>query len=296
MPRKPNKPQDPFWKKAKPNRKPKQKRKKATGSGLKQEKSRQKFKEQQKPQKKQEAIPDPNQPVRLNRYIAQAGVCSRREADQLIAAGEIKVNGAVVVEMGHKVHPRKDKVEYHGKVLKAEKLVYILLNKPKNFITTTSDPEGRPTVLKLVKNATQERIFPVGRLDRNTTGLLLLTNDGDLAKKMTHPSHEVKKLYYVRLDKEVLETDLKRLREGIELEDGLAKADKASYVQNKGANEVGIEIHIGRNRIVRRMFEAMGYEVLGLDRVMLGPLDKKKLPRGKWRNLTSQEVAFLKML
>ena len=200
------------------------------------------------------------------------------------------------MEMGYKVHPRKDKVEYNGKVLKAEKLVYFLLNKPKNFITTTSDPEGRPTVLKLLKNATQERIFPVGRLDRNTTGLLLLTNDGDLAKKMTHPSHEVKKLYYVRLDKEVLETDLRRLQEGIELEDGLAKADKASYVQNKGANEVGIEIHIGRNRIVRRMFEAMGYEVLGLDRVMLGPLDKKKLPRGKWRNLTTQEVAFLKMM
>lgn len=198
--------------------------------------------------------------------------------------------------MGHKVHPRKDKIEYNGQLLRAEKLVYVLLNKPKNFITTTSDPEGRKTVLSLVRKATEERIFPVGRLDRNTTGLLLFTNDGELAKKLTHPSHRVRKLYHVQLDKPVLDTDLMRLKEGIELEDGLAQADKVSYIQNKDLNEVGIEIHIGKNRIVRRMFEAMGYEIIRLDRVMLGPLTKKNLPRGNYRHLTEKEVSFLKMM
>lgn len=236
------------------------------------------------------------EPVRLNRYIAQAGICSRREADKLIAAGEIKVNGKVVTELGTKVTPRVDDVQYRGKQLRAEKLVYFLLNKPKNTITTTDDPQGRRTVLDLLTNTTEERIFPVGRLDRNTTGLLLLTNDGDLAKKMTHPSHKVKKIYHVRLHKEVPEEDLHRLLDGVELEDGIAQVDKIDYVLNGGKNEVGVEIHIGRNRIVRRMFEHMGYKVENLDRVSISHLTKKNLPRGKWRALTDKEIAFLKMI
>lgn len=236
------------------------------------------------------------EPVRLNRYIAQAGVCSRREADKLIAAGEIKVNGEIVTELGTKVMPRVDDVQYRGKQLRSEKLVYILLNKPKNTITTTDDPQGRRTVLDVLKDATEERIFPVGRLDRNTTGLLLMTNDGDLAKKMTHPSHKVKKIYHVRLHKEVAEEDMHRLLDGVELEDGLAKVDKIDYVLNGGANEVGVEIHIGKNRIVRRMFEHMGYQVENLDRVSISHLTKKNLPRGKWRTLTEKEIAFLKMI
>lgn len=194
-----------------------------------------------------------------------------------------------------KIIPAQDKVSYEGKILEPENKVYVLLNKPKNFITTTNDPEGRRTVLELVKTATSERIFPVGRLDRNTTGLLLLTNDGDLTKKLTHPSHEVKKLYHVTLDQEVSEAHMRQLKEGIELEDGMAKADKIRYVTNKGPNEVGIELHSGRNRIVRRMFEALGYEVVHLDRVMMGSLTKKNVPRGKWRHLTDKEVSFLKM-
>ncbi|MEO0469692.1 MAG: pseudouridine synthase [Bacteroidota bacterium] len=239
---------------------------------------------------------DPNAPMRLNRFIARAGVCARREADRLIAEGAIKLNGKVVTELGTKVIPGKDKVEYEGKVLKMEQFVYLLLNKPKNLITTMDDPEGRKTVIDHVRNATNERIYPVGRLDRKTTGLLLLTNDGQLAKKMTHPSHRVRKIYHVRLDKAVAETDLQRLVDGIDLEDGPAKADKVDYVQDKGPEEVGIEIHIGRNRIVRRMFEAMGYQVVHLDRVLLGSLTKKNLPRGKWRMLTPKEVGFLKMM
>jgi len=197
--------------------------------------------------------------------------------------------------MGMKIIPATDKVVYQGTVLEPENKVYVLLNKPKNFITTTNDPEGRRTVLELVKTATSERIFPVGRLDRNTTGLLLLTNDGDLTKKLTHPSHEVKKLYHVNLDKDVTDEHMQQLRDGIELEDGIAKADKVKYVANKGANEIGIELHSGRNRIVRRMFEALGYEVVHLDRVMMGSLTKKNVPRGKWRHLTAKEVSFMKM-
>jgi len=241
-------------------------------------------------------VATPQGPIRLNRYVAQAGICSRRDADKLIAAGEIKVNGNVVTELGTKITPRQDLVEYKGKMLRSEKLIYILLNKPKNTITTTDDPQGRKTVLDLVKQSTDERIFPVGRLDRNTTGLLLLSNDGELTKKLTHPSHKVKKIYHVRLDKEVAEEDMHRLLEGIELEDGAAKVDKIDYVLNRGKDEVGVEIHIGRNRIVRRMFENMGYKVLNLDRVSIAHLTKKNLPRGKWRALTDKEVGFLKML
>ncbi|MEL6651773.1 MAG: pseudouridine synthase [Bacteroidota bacterium] len=291
MPRKPNQKQDPFWKGAKKERIQKPKRK-PTQSAKKQLQSSQEQKEKQVQRKRKLSS---EEPIRLNRFIAQAGICSRREADSLIAQGEIKVNGKVVTELGLKIVPAKDIVSYQGRILEPENKVYVLLNKPKNFITTTDDPEGRRTVLDLVKNATEERIFPVGRLDRMTTGLLLLTNDGDLTKKLTHPSHEIKKLYHVKLNQEVSEEHIKQLRDGVELEDGMAAADKIRYVEGKGHDEVGIELHIGRNRIVRRMFEALGYEVERLDRVMFGSLTKKNLPRGKWRMLSEREVSFLKM-
>jgi 23S rRNA pseudouridine2605 synthase len=251
-------------------------------------------KDDKKPGKKN--VMPMDQPVRLNRYISQSGVCSRREADKLIEAGHITVNGQVITTLGVKVDPQKDVIAYKGKNLHAEPLVYILLNKPKNTITTTDDPHGRRTVINAIQDATPVKVYPVGRLDRNTTGLLLLTNDGDLAKKMTHPSHKVRKLYHVRLDKAVEERDLYSLTKGVELEDGLAKADKADYVMGKPQNEVGIEIHIGRNRVVRRMFEAMGYTVEALDRVSIAHLTKKNLPRGKWRELSQEEVNFLKMI
>ena len=240
--------------------------------------------------------PDPSAPVRLNRFVAQAGVCSRREADELIARGSIKVNGKVVKELGIKVLPKQDRVEYAGKVLTPQNFTYILLNKPKNMITTMSDPLGRRTVLQPIERATQQRVYPVGRLDRNTTGLLLLTNDGDLAKKLTHPSYRIKKLYKVRLNRPVTEAHLAALSQGIELEDGPAQVDAIEYVQGSDGYEVGVEIHIGRNRIVRRMFEHFGYQVEALDRIMLGHLTKKALPRGKWRKLTEKEVGFLKMM
>ena len=232
----------------------------------------------------------------MNRFIALAGICSRREADALIEAGRVKVNGSVTTELGTKVVIGKDEVVYNGKVLNPQNFVYLLLNKPKNMITTTRDPDGRRTVMDLVAKSTPERIFPVGRLDRNTTGLLLLTNDGELAKKLTHPSHKVRKLYKVRLNRPVAEEDLQRLRKGIDLEDGPAKVDKIDYVVGGRNDEVGVEIHIGRNRIVRRMFEAMGYQVVALDRVGLAHLTKKRLPRGKWRSLTDKEIGFLKMI
>ncbi|MDX2249100.1 MAG: pseudouridine synthase [Bacteroidia bacterium] len=234
--------------------------------------------------------------MRINRYVAQAGVCSRREADDLIAKGYVKVNGKVVTELGVKINPRKDKVEYKGKILKPQNFIYILLNKPKNMITTNSDPQGRKTVIDAVADATTERVFPVGRLDRNTTGLILLTNDGELAKKLTHPSHRVRKVYHVGLNKPVLEEDMQRLLDGISLEDGEAKVDKIDYVMGQGKEEVGVEIHSGRNRIVRRMFEALGYQIEKLDRTALGPLTKKNLPRGNWRILSEKEVSYLQMM
>lgn len=237
-----------------------------------------------------------NEPMRLNRFIARAGICSRRNADDLIAAGKISVNGEVVTEMGVKVVPANDVVEYDGKRLTPQNYVYILLNKPKNMLTTMSDPLGRRIVLDAIYNATQERVFPVGRLDRNTTGLLLLTNDGEMTSKMTHPSHKVRKIYNVRLDKPMYEDDMQKLIDGVELEDGLAQVDKIDYVYGREPNNVGVEIHIGKNRIVRRMFEHLGYYVVALDRVMIGPLTKKNLPRGKWRELTDQEIGWLKML
>jgi 23S rRNA pseudouridine2605 synthase len=237
-----------------------------------------------------------DKPMRLNRFIARAGVCSRRNADDLISAGKIKVNGEVVTEMGVKVVPVNDVVEYDGKKLIPQNYVYILLNKPKNMLTTMSDPMGRKIVLDAIYQATQERVFPVGRLDRNTTGLLLLTNDGEMTSKMTHPSHKVRKIYNVRLDKPMQQEDMDRLLEGVELEDGLAKVDKIDYVYGREPNNVGVEIHMGKNRIVRRMFDHLGYYVVALDRVVIGPLNKKNLPRGKWRELTEQEIGWLKML
>lgn len=237
----------------------------------------------------------PNRPspeIRLNRFIANAGICSRRDADELIAQGQIRVNGEVVKEMGHKVR-RQDKVEYKGRVLKPETFQYVLLNKPKGFITTMQDEKGRPTVMKLVERACTERIFPVGRLDRDTTGLLLFTNDGELAKKLTHPSHMVKKIYQVELDKPLTKSDFQRILEGIELEDGKAVVNELAVLGEDDRN-LGIEIHIGRNRIVRRIFEHLGYQVKKLDRVMFASLTKKNLPRGKYRLLNPKEVMGLK--
>jgi len=232
------------------------------------------------------------EPIRLNKYIANAGVCSRREADALITDGQITVNGKVVTEMGHKVLP-SDTVKYQGKLLKFEKLQYVLLNKPKGFITTMSDERGRKTVMSLVAKACDERIYPVGRLDRNTTGLLLFTNDGDFAKKLTHPSYQVKKIYQVELDKPLTKADFEAIIKGVELEDGLATVDELAVISEDNKT-VGIEIHIGRNRIVRRIFEHLGYQVEKLDRVTFGHLTKKNLPRGKWRHLTDAEVGKLR--
>ena len=234
--------------------------------------------------------------IRLNKYLADCGVCSRREADELIKAGCVTVNGEVVTTMGFKVKT-EDKVVYGGQTLNREKLRYILLNKPKGFITTADDPEGRDTVMELVKGACNERIFPVGRLDKTTTGLLLLTNDGDLAKKLTHPSSKVSKLYHVILDKPLTKNDMLRIADGIELDDGFIAADTIAYDEDdESKKSIGIELHSGRNRIVRRIFEHLGYEVVRLDRVMFAGLDKYKLPRGEWRFLTDQEVAMLKKI
>jgi len=230
--------------------------------------------------------------MRLNRYLAQSGICSRREADDLITAGVVMVNGKVVTELGTKVYP-SDKIHYGGQRLSMEKKRYVLLNKPKDFITTTDDPRDRRTVMNLVATACTERLYPVGRLDRQTTGVLLMTNDGDLAKKLTHPSHGAEKIYHVTLDKSVTKADLTQLVEGIELEDGPAQADEANYVEEASKKEVGLKIHMGRNRIVRRMFEHLGYEVLKLDRVVFAGLTKKDVPRGTWRHLTEKELLFL---
>lgn len=230
--------------------------------------------------------------IRLNKFIANSGVCSRREADHRISMGLVSVNGTTITEMGYKVKPT-DEVRYEGKRLKAEKPVYILLNKPKGFITTTEDPQERHTVMNLIANACSERVYPVGRLDRNTTGLLLLTNDGDLADKLTHPSYNVKKIYKVELDKPITKADFEQLAAGIRLEEGVAVPDDLAIVSDD-RQTVGIELHIGWNRIVRRLFESLGYAVVKLDRVVYAGLDKKDLPRGNWRFLTQQEIVRLK--
>ena len=237
---------------------------------------------------------DPDAPVRLNKFLANAGVCSRREADQYIQAGVVSVNGEVVTELGTKVK-RTDEIKFHDQPVNLEKKVYVLLNKPKDYVTTSDDPQQRKTVMDLVKNVCPERIYPVGRLDRNTTGVLLLTNDGDLASKLTHPKFLKKKVYHVYLDKNVTAHDMQQIAEGITLEDGEVHADAIEYAHPTDKSQVGIEIHSGRNRIVRRIFESLGYRVIKLDRVQFAGLTKKNLRRGDWRFLTEKEVDMLRM-
>lgn len=248
----------------------------------------------QKQLKYKEVLADPNEPIRLNKFLSNAGVCSRREADEFITAGNVKVNDVVVTELGTKI-TRQDKVEFNEKTVQIESKVYIVLNKPKNCVTTSDDPQERLTVMDLVKNACQERIYPVGRLDRNTTGVLLLTNDGDLASKLTHPSFKKKKIYHVWLDKNVSIEDMEKIANGLELEDGEIHADAISYASEDDKSQVGIEIHSGRNRIVRRIFESLGYHVTKLDRVYFAGLTKRNLGRGKWRYLNEREVNALRM-
>jgi len=237
---------------------------------------------------------DPNEPLRLNKYLANAGVCSRREADEFIQAGVVTVNGQVVTELGTKIL-RTDEVRFHDQPVTIEKKVYVLLNKPKDYVTTSDDPQQRKTVMDLVKNACTERIYPVGRLDRNTTGVLLLTNDGDMASKLTHPKYLKKKIYHVFLDKACAAHDLQQIAEGIQLEDGEIKADDVQYAHPTDKKQIGIEIHSGKNRIVRRIFESLGYKVVKLDRVQFAGLTKKNLKRGDWRYLTEEEVDRLRM-
>jgi 23S rRNA pseudouridine2605 synthase len=234
-------------------------------------------------------------PMRLNKYLAHAGIASRREADELIKNGMVTVNGKVVTEMGYKVNP-DDEVRFGGEIVRPEKKVYVLLNKPKNYITTTKDERNRKTVMDLVKDASKYRIYPVGRLDRKTTGVLLLTNDGELAEKLLHPKNKVEKIYHVVLDRNLKQSDLQKIREGLKLDDGMIYVDEISYIQGAPHSEVGVKIHSGRNRIVRRIFEHLGYNVKKLDRVMFAGLTKKGLDRGKWRYLSAKEVNFLKML
>lgn len=236
---------------------------------------------------------DPNEAIRLNKFMANAGVCSRRAADELIQQGLVKVNGTPVTELGTKI-THSDVVEYNDKVVVLENKCYILLNKPKDCVTTSEDPNGRKTVMDLVKGACEERIYPVGRLDRNTTGVLLLTNDGDLASKLTHPQYVKKKIYQVWVDKAISEEHMQQIADGVELEDGPIHADAISYVSPTDRKQAGIEIHSGRNRVVRRIFESLGYHVVKLDRVYFAGLTKKDLPRGRWRYLTQEEVNFLK--
>ena len=237
---------------------------------------------------------DPTEPLRLNKFLANAGVCSRREADEFIQAGLVTVNGQVVTELGTKIL-RTDEVKFHDAVVSLEKKVYVLLNKPKDYVTTSDDPQQRKTVMDLVKDVCPERIYPVGRLDRNTTGVLLLTNDGDLASKMTHPKFLKKKVYHVHLDKNLTAHDMQQISEGITLEDGEIKADAVAYADERDKSQVGIEIHSGKNRIVRRIFESLGYRVTKLDRVQFAGLTKKNLRRGDWRFLTEKEVDMLRM-
>ena len=238
--------------------------------------------------------PERHEKIRLNRYIASSGICSRRDADELISRGVVEVNGVKTTEMGTQVFPG-DSVKVNGKTIKNERKVYILLNKPKDTLTTTDDPEGRRTVLDLIQNATPERVFPVGRLDRNTTGVLLLTNDGDLASKLTHPKYKVKKIYEVRTAQNVTEEMMTRMVSGIELEDGMMQVDSISFIDPASKKDLAVEIHSGKNRIVRRMFEHLGIEIVKLDRVYFAGLTKKTLARGKWRFMTPKEVGWLKM-
>jgi len=246
--------------------------------------------------RKGDPLPSFSEDVRLNKFIANAGICSRREADVLIATGIVEVNGKIITEMGFKVKPG-DEVKYDGSIIQSEKKQYVLLNKPRNFITTMSDPQGRKTAFQLVANACKERIYPVGRLDRNTTGILLFTNDGDLAKRLTHPRYEVAKLYHVEAERPIRQEHIEALMAGVQLDDGeYVKADKVEFIPDSKNREVGLEIHSGKNRVIRRMFEALGYEVVKLDRVKFAGLTKKDVPRGTWRHLSEKEVSFLKMV
>ncbi len=242
-----------------------------------------------RPNKKESTTPSE---IRLNKYISNAGICSRRDADNLIAAGQVKVNGKIVAGMGYKVK-MTDKVEYKGQRLKSETHQYVLLNKPKGFVTTTKDPHAKRTVMELVESACNERIYPVGRLDKDTTGLLLFTNDGEMAKKLTHPSHKVKKIYQVELDKPLTRDDFDRVLRGIELDDGLAPVQELAIL-SEDSRTIGVEIQMGKNRIIRRIFEHLGYLVKKLDRVMFTSLTKKNLPRGKFRHLSPGEIIGIK--
>jgi 23S rRNA pseudouridine2605 synthase len=245
--------------------------------------------------KKGDPLPSFNEDaIRLNKFLSNAGICSRREADVLIQTGVVSVNGQMVTELGFKIKPT-DQVQYDGETIQAETKRYVLLNKPKGFITTMDDPQGRKTVMMLVNKACRERIYPIGRLDRDTTGLLLFTNDGDLAKKLTHPRYRAVKLYHAVLNKPIGTEEMERLQKGIDLEDGRSNFDKIEYAKDKGAFEVGVELRSGKNRIVRRMFESIGFEVVKLDRVQFGGLTKKDLPRGMFRHLSEKEVSYLKM-
>lgn len=253
----------------------------------------QRFAQKKRVEYKEEAY-DPTVPVRLNKFLSNAGVCSRRDADKYIEAGVVSVNGVTVTELGSKVL-RTDVVKFHDNVVKMEKKVYVLLNKPKGYVTSSEDPQNRKTVMDLVSRACQERIYPVGRLDRNTTGVLLLTNDGEMSSKLTHPKFLKKKIYHVTTDQNVSAEDLKRIAEGITLEDGEIKADAIEYADAEDKKQIGIEIHSGRNRIVRRIFESLGYHVIKLDRVYFAGLTKKGVRRGDWRYLTEREVEILRM-
>ncbi|MCI5059165.1 MAG: rRNA pseudouridine synthase [Flavobacteriales bacterium] len=234
--------------------------------------------------------------VRLNKYIANAGICSRREADKLIEAGAVKINGKVVTQLGTKVKPG-DTVQLGEETLAGQKKVYILLNKPKDYITTVSDPQGRRTVVQLLRGACKERVYPVGRLDRMSTGLLLFTNDGEMARKLTHPSSNVRKVYHVILDKKITKVHMEELVKGVKLDDGISQADRVEYVQGADSKKaIGIELHSGKNRVIRRMMEALGYKVVKLDRVLFAGISKKGIPRGKWRKLTEKEIGYLQIL
>ena len=277
-------------------RRPQSNKDKSNTPGKSREYTKKPFSKGRAPSGDKKTKPVPSNPdlIRLNRYVANAGVCSRREADIYIEAGNVTVNGKTITEMGHKVK-LTDIVKFDGRLLNPQKKEYVLLNKPKNFITTTSDERGRRTVMELISKASKSRLVPVGRLDKNTTGLLLFTNDGDLAKKLTHPRHGIRKIYHVELNKNLTMEDLKKIQAGITLDDGPIKVDEVSYINNSPKREVGIEIHSGRNRIVRRIFEHLGYDVKKLDRVIFAGLTKKDLPRGHWRHLTKQEVINLGM-
>ena len=265
------------------------------GSGKGFSKERRKYIDYVDSKKKGDPLPSFNDDaVRLNKYLSNAGICSRREADVLIKTGVVTVNGEIILEMGYKVKPG-DVIKYDGATINAETKRYVLLNKPKGFLTTMDDPMGRKTVMGLVKKACKERVYPVGRLDKETTGMLLFTNDGDLAKKLTHPKFKASKVYQVELDKRITPGELRKLVSGLELEDGTIRFDAAEFLDDEDARLVGVELHSGKNRIVRRSFEALGYKVHKLDRVTFAGLTKKDLPRGRYRHLTEKEVAFLKM-